>query len=250
MRPPGQKPKIPKKRRYPKIEISKIPQILNWKNQDTQKMVLPRYPKIETQKGKIPKMNNPRYPNFQEGKIPQNIFATMFPNRRAFKMVDGLLPVDIVSHPPSADHKHALPYIKLARFSGQRSKKGCFRHDAGVVSVSGAECDYDLGEVPMSVAVERLQEAGIHALLHTSASNAPGSYRWRVLLPFSEEYQSDTDDMRAYRKRAVETAQEVIGVSFARESYILSQGFLFGSIKGVAYEWAVISGRPINTMAA
>ena len=40
----------------------------------------------------------------------------------------------------SAGDKHGLPLIKLATFGGVRSDKGSLRHDANVLTVTGAEC--------------------------------------------------------------------------------------------------------------
>src|SRR5215813_7176342 len=65
----------------------------------------------------------------------------------------------------SAPTKSLLPWIKLARFSGKPSDKGCLRYDAAVVALTGCEGDYDGGTMLMQEAAERLRTAGVAALL-------------------------------------------------------------------------------------
>src|SRR5215813_7551703 len=84
----------------------------------------------------------------------------------------------------AAPTKSLLPWIKLAKFSGKPSEKGCLRYDAAVVSLTGCEADYDGGTMPMQHAAARLGTAGMAALLYATQSSTPEKPRWLIMAPF------------------------------------------------------------------
>jgi hypothetical protein len=139
-----------------------------------------------------------------------------------------------------ASEKRQSPWLKLARFGDDQTEKGSLRHDQNVTALTGAEGDYDDEMFSMEFAVERLQEAGIRALLYTSASNTRDTPRWRVLLPFSREFVGTEQEMRAYRKAAVRVAEGALGLPFSRESYKLSQSYYYGPIADKEDSFAVV----------
>jgi hypothetical protein len=123
-----------------------------------------------------------------------------------------------------APSKEKLPLLKLARFGTTRSPTGSLRHDANVISVSGAEGDYDGGEMPVAEAKQRLDAAGLAYLIYTSPSHALLKPRWRVLLPFSHELPPGR------RSKMVDRLNGVLGGVLSRESWSLSQAFFYGRI--------------------
>src|SRR6516162_4012942 len=80
----------------------------------------------------------------------------------------------------SAPKKAELPIAKFARFGTIRSGAGSLRHDTNILSVSGAEGDYDGGEMPLDEAIARLEAAGFAFVIHTTPSHHPQRPRWRV----------------------------------------------------------------------
>lgn len=164
---------------------------------------------------------------------------TEFPNASGQSKMERVLDIEHLVNFPPRKSKARLPWLKLATFGDEVSDKGCLRNDANVQSLTGSEGDYDgppkgSTEAPMEMpeAVQILKDANINAILYTSPSNAPGDPRWRVLLPFSQEYAASQDDMRAYRKAALRHVEGVLGITFARESYTLSQSYFYGPVKG------------------
>ena len=56
-----------------------------------------------------------------------------------------------------AAEKTQLPLLKLARFGRVRSNKNCLRHDNNVLAITGAEVDYDDGELSLDEAVKIIE---------------------------------------------------------------------------------------------
>jgi hypothetical protein len=84
----------------------------------------------------------------------------------------------------TASSKSELPLLKLARFGTARSSDGSLRHDGNIIAVSGAEGDYDRGQMPLSEATRRLDDASIKCLIYSTPSSTIAKPRWRVLAPF------------------------------------------------------------------
>jgi hypothetical protein len=126
----------------------------------------------------------------------------------------------------STSAKAGLPWLKLARFGDRRSDKDSLRHDANIVSISGIEADYDGEQLTFDQAVERLDKAGITAVVYTSPSNTPARPRWRVLCPLSVEFPPDR------RNHLMSRLNGLFDGIFAAESWSLSQSYYFGSVNG------------------
>jgi hypothetical protein len=90
----------------------------------------------------------------------------------------------------TAANKDALPWFKLARFSGDITEKGCCRADAFITALTGAEGDYDGGEITVLDAALWLQAEGVEAIIGETASSSPAAPRWRVWLPLSTPVES------------------------------------------------------------
>jgi hypothetical protein len=141
----------------------------------------------------------------------------------------------------TAARKDRLLLIKLARFGDALSANGCLRHDANVLDIDGLETDYDAGKMPVEEASRRLREANVAALVYTSPSHTEPNPRWRVFCPTSETLPPER------REALVARINGVLGGVLAGESFTLSQGYYFGSVKGnPAHRVELIEGRYID----
>jgi hypothetical protein len=109
--------------------------------------------------------------------------------------------------------KEALPSGKLAVFGTQPSPQGSLRHDSNVQTHSGGEGDHDSGQMSFQEAVDRLNAAGIIAIVHTTPSHTGIHPRWRVWIPFSKEL------LPHERERMTNRLNLLLGGVLARESW-------------------------------
>jgi hypothetical protein len=141
-----------------------------------------------------------------------------------------------------ATEKSKLPWLKLATFGDTPTPKGCLRHDANVLSVSGLEGDYDGEAMPMGEAAELLDRAGVGAMLYESPSHRPDAPRWRVLCPLSKDHAPEE------RKALAEGLNGVLGGVLRSESFALSQSFYFGGVGDRRPKVIFVEGEPIDTL--
>jgi hypothetical protein len=87
----------------------------------------------------------------------------------------------------TAKDKAHLPWLKLARFAEERTNKNSLRSNNNTLGITGVETDYDQGKISFEQACSILADAGIHALVYTSASHKPDYPKWRILAPASKE---------------------------------------------------------------
>jgi hypothetical protein len=141
----------------------------------------------------------------------------------------------------TAKTKAELPWIKLARFGDVKTEKGSLRHDANVLAITGIEADYDGEKIHLAEAVERLEKAGVKALVYTSPSHTEDTPRWRVLCPTSTELPPER------REHLVGRLNGLLGGILAGESFTLSQAYYFGSInKSPSHLAELVDGQPID----
>lgn len=135
--------------------------------------------------------------------------------------------------------KNACPLIKMASFGDEPNPNGSgmMRHDGNVISVSGVECDYDVGDLEIEKACAMLERAGIKALLYSSHSSGlvkppkyTGGPRWRVVAPFSADLQP------GQRAQMVARINGVLGGVLADESFKRAQSFYIGKRPGGDYK--------------
>jgi putative DNA primase/helicase len=129
----------------------------------------------------------------------------------------------------SATEKSALPWLKFARFGNlpnPKTSSGSLRWNGNLFAISGVVADYDGGEMTLEEAAERLDKAGIDAIVYTSPSHRYAAPRWRACCPFSAELPPD----RHYQM--VARLNGVLGSVLAPESFTLSQAYYFGSVNG------------------
>jgi hypothetical protein len=132
----------------------------------------------------------------------------------------------------SARSKESLPFVKFAHFGNERSNADCLRHDHNVISINGCELDYDEKKVPFETAVDIAKKANLHCLIYTSASHTEDKPKWRIVCRASEAAEGDTDYLRDTRAKWAARVNGIYGGIFAPESFVLSQSYYFGSVKG------------------
>src|SRR5215472_10954000 len=130
----------------------------------------------------------------------------------------------------TATRKDALPWLKLARFGtipNPRTASGSLRWNGNVLRLSGVVADYDAEHMSPQGAAERLDKAGIRALVYTSPSHMLNGHgpRWRVVCPFGRELLPD----RHYQ--IVARLNGLFGGALAPESFVLSQAYYYGAVE-------------------
>ncbi len=174
--------------------------------------------------------------DYEDSIVRQNpldipIHVTVFANRRALRMKEGTMSVrELAARIANNVHqsKDGMRHIKLARFSGEKTERGSYRHNSALLAVSGIECDYDAGEMSVEEAAVALEDAGVAAFIYTTPSHQQdeNGNRWRILCPFSQEITP------AERAPMVARINGLLGNVLARESFTASQSFAFGAVAG------------------
>lgn len=131
-----------------------------------------------------------------------------------------------------ANSKTELPFFKAGLFGDVATEKGCLRHDANVLAVTGVEGDHDAGNMQPEEAKALLEAARVAAVVYSTPSNRPDRPRWRVLCPLSAPLPP------ARRAALVARLNGVLKGVLAGESFTLSQAFYAGAVRG---------GPPVQT---
>jgi hypothetical protein len=143
-----------------------------------------------------------------------------------------------------APTKSQLPWLKLALFGCIKTVRGCLRHDANVLAISGVEGDYDGGTTSFEDAVRVLRHARLAALVYTSPSFAEDRPKWRVLCPFAATHAPAERDFLLARLAGL------FGGIFSQESWTLSQSYFFGAVRrNPSHRVEVVDGEPIDLRA-
>lgn len=141
----------------------------------------------------------------------------------------------------TAPEKGKLPMVKLGTFGDVITAQGSYRHSGNMLSVTGIEGDYDGESLNMAEGAERLREAGLAALLYTSASHTPERPRWRVLCPLAQPVSPDE------RRALVAALNGALGGVLASESFTASQAYYYGQVEGKhPVETLLIEGQPLD----
>jgi hypothetical protein len=131
----------------------------------------------------------------------------------------------------SGPTKAQLPWLKLATFGNQRSKKGSLRTDANTRSIEGIELDYDGLKMGLAEAIEIIKRMNIRALLYTSPSYSTTKLKWRILIPLSKSEPRAKEMRVKYVARIngyFKSAAKHEGNFFSGETFTLSQGYFYG----------------------
>jgi hypothetical protein len=164
-----------------------------------------------------------------------NYVMTFFPNQYAKSLkVETLTLQDLANRivTTTAKEKADLPFVKFATFNGKvnpaNPKAGCLRYDDGVVEITGIEGDKDDAPLGFEEAGDKLEAAGLPALLYTSASHTEEKPRFRVICPTSRPLPPSA------RTGLMQRLNGVLDGALSPESFTLSQAFYFGSVKGTS----------------
>ncbi|MEP6388495.1 MAG: AAA family ATPase [Halioglobus sp.] len=157
--------------------------------------------------------------------------CTVFSDRHGKDLSVSDWPGSLLDHELAFDSKAALPLVKMALFGEKRTDRDCLRHDSNVRALTGAEVDYDKSPLNHLEAAQLLAAAEIACTVYTTPTDTPQQPKWRVIAPFSREYVGSEAEMRAWRRRAVEELERVLGPGIDAASYTLSQGFFIGQVK-------------------
>ncbi|WP_294929253.1 AAA family ATPase [uncultured Paracoccus sp.] len=170
--------------------------------------------------------------------------VTLFPDHHAKRKVGKRLSLrdlaGVVSS-KTAPEKGKLPMVKLATFGDVRTEAESYRHDGNMRQITGIEADYDGESLSVGEGAERLKEAGIAALLYSSASHTPERPRWRVMCPLSSA-------VNPYERKALVAALNgALGGILAPESFTASQAYYYGQVRGKhPVETALVDGKPLD----
>ena len=124
----------------------------------------------------------------------------------------------------TAERKDLLPWVKFAVFGNLASDKGSLRHDANVQWVTGCEADYDGELISFDEGKDKLEKAGVEAIIYTSPSHLPHKPRWRIVCRFSERQQPER------RAQMVARLNGLFHGALAAESFTLSQSYYYGHV--------------------
>jgi hypothetical protein len=141
----------------------------------------------------------------------------------------------------TASEKTKLPLLKLAKFGDIRTVKNSLRSDDNMQEIYGVEADYDEEAFPVADAVEKLEKAGILAMLYTSPRHTEDTPRWRVLCPTTGPLPRDQ------RTHLLGRLNGLFGGIFGDESFTLSQSYYYGSLNhNPSHQVHLIEGTPID----
>src|SRR5215216_6177258 len=80
---------------------------------------------------------------------------------------------------PERPDKLSAPLFSLSQFGDHReSPRGALRNKSNLIAIHGVEADYDAMVMSPEEAIQRCQQAGLQALVYTSASHTPETPRW------------------------------------------------------------------------
>jgi hypothetical protein len=190
--------------------------------------------------GNVVPINRPR----PRRVIDRRITITKFPNAKAFRKSEKTVSPRKIAEwivKRRAASKAKLPFIKLATFGDQRTRKNCLRSNANVLWINGIEAEHDAGEMSLEKARERLTESGIAAIFYTTPSHKPEAPRWRVLCPLSHPYPPEA------REGLVAWLNGLLDGALAPESFTLSQSYFYGQVEGAPpITVEVVDGKALN----
>jgi hypothetical protein len=173
---------------------------------------------------------------------------------KASKFTDSTLD-DLFEHiragEPEKSIKDALPLFCPGTFDGTKSEKGSPRINEAVQSIACLIGDHDASTMGLQDARQRLEAAGVAAVLYTTPRHTPERPRWRVIVPLKRPVvrARGVDLVKTYRKLCLHLDALLGGGVLAGESFKVAQSFYFGKVKGVVYETAESKGAPFNPKA-
>jgi AAA domain/Primase C terminal 2 (PriCT-2) len=139
--------------------------------------------------------------------------------------------------------KASLPWLKMARFGHAKTAHGSLRHDRNVIAITGIEADYDGEKIDFDAAAEIALKGNLGCLLYCSPSYSSDCWRWRILCPTSTEVPPER------RAQLVSRVNGLFGDVFARESWVVSQSYYYGSAnRNPLHRVEIIEGEAVDAL--
>lgn len=161
--------------------------------------------------------------------------VTFFPSQQAFEKTEERLSLKHLAKRIATTYqveKADLPWLKLATFGDERTRKNSLRSNANMLTVSGVEIDYDGGPVTPELARGVFAMHDLACLIYTTPRHGIAGNRWRALFICSTELPPDR------RAPLVARAKGLLDDGVDDASFTPSQSFYFGTMRG---------GEPVKT---
>lgn len=107
--------------------------------------------------------------------------------------------------------------------------------------------DYDGGLVTPADAAERLRNAGVTALVHTTASHSSDRPRWRVVAPLAAPITPEA--LPRYVSMLNGALGGALGGVLAPESWECTRIYFYGRVRGVPFEHYTADGLTLDVVA-
>jgi hypothetical protein len=149
--------------------------------------------------------------------------------------------VEMLRSLPRVPQKEMAPLASLCTYGDHVKTDGESRRNSeNVIAVYGIEVDYDGEVISYEDGVKKLQDAGLHSVVCTTASHTAHTPRWRVFLPFA------APGTLADREAALERVNGLFEARIAQESFSVSQAFYIGPAGDAEYLCRATTGQTID----
>lgn len=143
--------------------------------------------------------------------------------------------VDLLSSPPTKADKRSLPMFVPTKYGDtwSQGRTPSLKHGGNVLGpVSAVVGDVDRSNVTPAEAAQRLQDAGVEALVVTTSSHRPaeGSNCFRIVAPLSTD--APLDDLPKW----VSHLNGVVSGILAAESWDRRRAWFYGRVLGTPFE--------------
>jgi hypothetical protein len=138
--------------------------------------------------------------------------------------------IEILANEPPHALKEQCRLFNMAVFNGSKTANGSLRANDNITVIAGLTGDHDAGTMSIEEAIERLEAAGIVAVVFPSARHTPAFPRWRVVAPLHRPVS--LAEYAALMNRLNGVLRGVL----SSESWTASQAFFFGPITGKPYK--------------
>jgi AAA domain len=155
------------------------------------------------------------------------VAVTFFPTKAAQSMT-----VEVMTLPElrdkvlrtAAQSKDRLPWHNFVAFGDRRSDKNCLRTNDNAIEISAVPGDYDEEQLTPEDAAAILHDAGVMAIIYTSASHTDQAPRWRVACPLSRAMPPSE------HPRMVARLNGLLGGKLDHASFTAVQAYQFGKV--------------------
>lgn len=140
---------------------------------------------------------------------------------------------DFLRAAPEVQEKRSGLLMKTAHYDGDRNA-------LGLGQIYALQADYDEGLIPVEVAEQKLADANVEALIHTTFSHTPETPRYRVIFPLSEPITKDSYEA------LMDVANGAFGGALAQESWVAAQNYYYQPPQGQTNQVVWVRGRKVD----